>query len=317
MTTNEITSHAGTGGNGKPRVAVLGTGKMGSAIAARLDHAGFELILWNRTRERAESLGIGTVAGTPAAAARDADVVVSNLTGPEAVRSTYLGPVGAVSEGAGALFIEMSTAGPDLLPSLAAAVVAAGGRLVDAPILGAPPVMRAGQTAILVGGDDLDVRRAEPVLSALGTVRHVGPLGSGARLKLVANSMLADIVLAAVELQVAGERAGLQPDDVFWVLERMAPLLTARRSGVVENRHEPSMFALRDLRKDLDLAVGLFEPSEIQTPMTAQARQLVAVAASRYGDSDITAVERPYRQTQPAPAAPTSGVSPAAAAHAG
>jgi 3-hydroxyisobutyrate dehydrogenase-like beta-hydroxyacid dehydrogenase len=287
--------------NHRPRIAILGTGKMGSAIAGRLAESGFELTLWNRTRARAEALGIGTVADTPAAAVRNADVVISNLTGPEAVRSTYLGQDGAVSEGAGKLFIEMSTAGPDLLPPLAADIAAAGGRLVDAPILGAPPLMRAGKAAILVGGDDGDVNLAETVLSALGIVRHVGPLGSGARLKLVANSMLADVVLAAAELQVAGERAGLRPDDVFWVLDRMAPMLEARRNGIVENRHAPTLFALRDLRKDLDLAVGLFARSGTEPPLTVEARHLVAAAATRYGDEDITAVARPYRQVAPNP----------------
>jgi 3-hydroxyisobutyrate dehydrogenase-like beta-hydroxyacid dehydrogenase len=299
MSTTEIEPRPGSGATSTPRIAILGTGKMGSAIVDRLSEAGFDLTLWNRTRERAEALGVGTVADTPAGAVRGVDVVISSLTGPDAVRSTYLGPNGAVSTGAGKLFIEMSTAGPDLLPSLAAEVGAAGGRLVDAPIVGAPPAMRAGQVAILVGGDGADFGLAEPVLSKLGTVRHVGPLGSGARLKLVANSMLADVVLAAAELQVAGERAGLQPDDVFWILERMVPLLAARRSGIVEDSHEPTLFALRDLRKDLDLALGLFESAEIRTPMTAQARELVAAVASRYGDLDITAVERPYRQVEP------------------
>jgi 3-hydroxyisobutyrate dehydrogenase-like beta-hydroxyacid dehydrogenase len=297
MLTKESRRRQGSGANRAPRIAILGTGKMGSAIAGRLAESGFKVTLWNRTRERAEALGFGTVAATPAAAVRRADVVISNLTGPDAVRSTYLGPDGAISEGVGKLFIEMSTAGPDLLPSLAAEVAAAGARLIDAPIMGAPPLMRAGQATILVGGDVIDAGRADRVLSTLGTVRHVGPLGSGARLKLVANSMLADIVLAAAELQVAGERAGLEPDDVFWVLERMAPLLSARHRGFVEDRHEPTLFALRDLRKDLDLAVGLFDPSEVRTPMTAQARQLVAAAANRYADLDITAVELPYRAT--------------------
>jgi 3-hydroxyisobutyrate dehydrogenase-like beta-hydroxyacid dehydrogenase len=299
MITRETRRRTRSRANRTPRIAILGTGKMGSAIAGRLAESGFKLTLWNRTRERAEALRVGTVAATPAAAVRHADVVISNLTGPEAVRSTYHGPDGAISEGAGKLFIEMSTAGPDLLPALAADVATAGGRLIDAPILGAPPLMRAGQAAILVGGDLVDAGRADAVLSTLGTVRHVGPLGSGARLKLVANSMLADIVLAAAELQVAGERAGLEPDDVFWVLERMAPMLSARHRGFVEDHHEPTLFALRDLRKDLDLAVGLFDPSEIRTPMTSQARQLVAAAASRYADLDITAVERPYRQVEP------------------
>lgn len=283
-----------------PRVAILGTGKMGSAIATRLAASGFEVILWNRTRARAESLGLGRVTDTPAGAVRAADVVVSSLTGAAAVLTAYLGPGGALSAGKGKRFVEMSTAGPDLVASLAAQVAAAGGTLVDAPVVGAPPAVRAGEAAILVSGSDEDVAAADPVLRTLGTVRHVGSLGSAARLKLVANSMLADVILAATELQVAGERSGLDPDDVFWMLQRMAPMLAARHDGIVEDRHEPVLFALRDLRKDLDLALPLFERSAVRTPMTARARRLVVVATSRYGDLDITAVERPYRQVEPA-----------------
>jgi 3-hydroxyisobutyrate dehydrogenase-like beta-hydroxyacid dehydrogenase len=314
MSTTQINRRSSSGPKDTLRIAILGTGKMGSAIAGQLTDGGFELSLWNRTRERADALGVGTVHDTPAAAVRGVDLVISSLTGPEAVRSAYLGPDGAVGEGAEKLFIEMSTAGPELLPSLAADVAAHGGRLVDAPILGAPPVLRAGQAAILIGGDDLDVGRATAVLSTLGTVRHVGPLGSGARLKLIANSMLADIVLAAAELQVAGERAGLQQADVFWVLERMAPLLAARRTGIVENRHEPALFALRDLRKDLGLAVGLFAQSGVQSPLTVEAGRLVDAAASTYGDLDISAVVLPYRQLPPTPGAKTRSSSAAAGA---
>ena len=299
MSTAEINPRPSSDAKGTPRIAILGTGKMGSAIAERLAGAGFGLTVWNRTRRRADDLGIGRVADSPAMAVRDADVIISSLTDAEAVLSTYIGSDGAVSEGAGKLFIEMSTAGPGILLVLAGDVAAARGRLVDAPIVGAPPAMRAGQVAILIGGDDVDVGLATPVLSVLGTVRHVGPLGSGARLKLVANSMLADVVLAAAELQVAGERAGLQPDDVFWVLERLAPLLAARRNGIVENHHEPTLFALRDLRKDLDLAVGLFGRSKVDAPLTVEARNLVAAAASKYGDLDITAVARHYRELAP------------------
>ncbi|MEA2653488.1 MAG: 2-hydroxy-3-oxopropionate reductase [Chloroflexota bacterium] len=282
-----------------PRIAILGTGKMGSAIAGRLDEDGFDLILWNRTRARAGALGLGRVAGSPRSAATDADVVISSLTGPEAVRAAYLGPNGALKAGPGKLFIEMSTAGPDLVSVLAADVVAAGGRLIDAPIVGAPTFMRDGNATILVGGDEDDVERGRRILGGMGTVRHVGPLGNGARLKLVANSMLADVILAATELQVAGERSGLDPDDVFWMLQRMAPLLAARHDGIVEDRHVPVLFALRDLRKDLDLSSALFAPAELRTPLTARARQLVVAATKRYGDLDITALERPYRELDP------------------
>jgi 3-hydroxyisobutyrate dehydrogenase/2-hydroxy-3-oxopropionate reductase len=280
----------------RSRVAILGTGKMGSAIAGRLAEAGFELTLWNRTKERALALGIGRVVDSPALATREADIVISSLTGPDAVRAAYLGPAGALGAAEGTLFVEMSTAGADLVAVLADEVAKAGGRLVDAPILGAPPLVRDGKAAILVGGDERDVGLARPILEALGTVRHVGPLGSGARLKLVANSMLADVILSAAELQVAGERSGLDPADVFWVLARMVPVLAARRHGFVEDRHEPTLFALRDLRKDLDLALGLFGQSALQTPLTLQAQELVTAAASQDGELDITAVVRPYRK---------------------
>jgi 3-hydroxyisobutyrate dehydrogenase-like beta-hydroxyacid dehydrogenase len=294
-------------------VAVLGTGKMGSAIATRLSEAGFEIVLWNRTRSRAEALGLGTVADTPAAAARAADIVISSLTGPEAVLAAYLGRNGALTVGEGKRFVEMSTAGPDLVADLAAHLSAARGSLVDAPLLGAPPLVRAGKAAILVGGADEDVTVAGPVLSVLGTVRHVGPLGSAARLKLVANSMLADVILAAAELQVAGEGAGLDPDDVFWVLNRIAPTLESRRAGIIEDRHTPTLFALRDLRKDLDLALALFDRSAAQTPLTRSSSELVSAAASVTPNLDISAVARPYRQTVRSSAGDTGTTSPLAA----
>jgi 3-hydroxyisobutyrate dehydrogenase/2-hydroxy-3-oxopropionate reductase len=276
-------------------IAILGTGKMGSAIAGRLSNAGFQVVLWNRTRSRAEALGFGRVEDTPASAVRNADIAISSLTGPEAVRAAYLGPDGALAAGAGKHFVEMSTAGPGLVAERSVAVAAAGATLVDAPVIGAPPLVRAGEAAILVGGGDEEVAVARRVLDVLGIVRHVGALGSGARLKLVANSMLADVVLAAAELQVAGEDAGLDPDDVFWVLERFVPALEARRSGYLDDRHAP-MFALRDLRKDLGLALDLFGRSSAATPLTRSASELVSAVAAATPELDISAVVQPYRQ---------------------
>jgi 3-hydroxyisobutyrate dehydrogenase-like beta-hydroxyacid dehydrogenase len=287
---------------------------MGSAIATRLSEAGFQVILWNRTRSRAEALGLGTVADTPAAAARDADIVISSLTGPEAVRAAYLGRVGALAAGPGKHFVEMSTAGTDLVSYLAALVTAARGTLIDAPILGAPPLVRAGEAAILVGGADEDVAVASAALTQLGTVRHVGRLASAARLKLVANSMLADVVLAAAELQVAGEAAGLDPDDVFWVLNRFVPALEARQAGYLEDRHTPTMFALRDLRKDLGFALSLFGETGASPPLTRSSVELVAAASASTPDLDISAVVRRYRQAAQSKGADTTTAAPVAGA---
>jgi len=135
----------------------------------------------------------------------------------------------------------------------------------------------------------------------LGTVRHVGSLGSAARLKLVANSMLADVIVAASELQVAGEDVGLDPEDVFWVLNRLIPSLEARRAGLIEGRHTPTLFALRDLRKDVDLAEALFGSSGALTPLMRSASGLVRTAAALSPDLDISAVAIPYRQVRAQP----------------
>jgi 3-hydroxyisobutyrate dehydrogenase-like beta-hydroxyacid dehydrogenase len=277
------------------RVALLGTGKMGSAIAARLIACGYDLTVWNRTRARAEALGLGDIAETPAAASRGADVVISSLTGAEALRATYLGQDGAIAGTNGQLFIDMSTAGPDIEVELAAAIRSTGARFVDAPILGSPAVVGAGQAAVLVGGEAADVERATPVLRAIGEVRPVGPLGSGARLKLVANSMFAAVHLAAAELQVAGEAAGLEPEDVFWATKRIAPALDGRRAGYLEDRHEPALFALRDLAKDLDLATGLFGRAKVDVPVTRLARSIVTDAAAMTGRLDVSSVIRVFR----------------------
>jgi len=279
------------------RIAVLGTGRMGSALVRRLAGAGFELTLWDRTAARATAVGVGRVAATPADAVADAEFVVSSLTGPDALRATFLGPEGALETAHNQLFLEMSTAGPDFEAELAPRVSATGAHLADATIVGAPPIVEHGEATILAGGDAADIERARPILEHLGTVRYVGPSGNGARLKLIANSMLAQIVAGAAELQNAGEAAGLDPRDVFWLLARFAPSLESRRPAYVDNELQPTMFALHDLRKDLDLALGVFHAEDAPAPMTAIARELVSQALGEFSDNDIGAMVRLYRRS--------------------
>jgi 3-hydroxyisobutyrate dehydrogenase-like beta-hydroxyacid dehydrogenase len=278
------------------RIALLGTGKMGSALARRLAGAGFELTLWDRTADHAKAVGVGQVARSPGEAVAGAEVVISSLTGPDAVRAVYLGPGGALENASGQLFLEMSTAGPDVEAELLPRVAATGSHLVDATIVGAPPIVERGEAVILLGGDPAHVERARLILEHLGTVRHVGRPGNGARLKLIANSMLAQVITGAAELQNAGESAGLDPVDVFWLLARFAPTLETRRPAYVDRELQPTMFALHDLRKDLDLALGLFHETDAPAPMTATARELVSQALGEFSDNDIGAFVGLYRR---------------------
>jgi 3-hydroxyisobutyrate dehydrogenase-like beta-hydroxyacid dehydrogenase len=282
------------------RVAIIGTGKMGGAMARRLKSQGHELTLWNRTRERAEALAVGKVASTPAEAAQDAEVVISMLTDADAVRAAYLGEGGAVEAAAGQVFVEMSTAGPDVSKEIAPRLESAGAHYVEAPVLGSVPAVEAGTLVILAAGDQPAIERAVPVLSALGDVRQVGGgLGSAASLKLVANTMIAAVNALAAELVAAGTGAGLSGEDVFWVLARLAPAINTRRSGLLEHRYEPVNFALRDAVKDLRLATELYKKTGATTPLAEATKELYERAAHSAGNLDLSAIATLYER-QPA-----------------
>ena len=279
------------------KVAVLGTGRMGGALARRLQASGFAVTVWDRTREKAERLNVGPVAATPTDAIRGADVVLSSLTDAAAVRSVYLGRDGIVEHAAGQLLVEMSTGGPDVIEEIAQQARVRGVRLLEAPVLGSVPAVESGTLAVLVGGSQAELEQARPVLERLGEVHSVGALGSAARLKLVANSMLGIISAAAAELLAAGTAAGLEGGQVFWALARYAPLLKAREAGFLRDQHQPTMFAVRDLVKDLDLALNLYGRAQASVPLTLKTRALYAEGLPGSSDLDISAiVRRPARR---------------------
>jgi len=279
------------------RIAILGTGKMGGAMARRLKGAGYELTLWNRTRQRAEELGIGKVAATPAEAAKDAEVVISMLTDAQAVRSTYLGEGGAAGTARNQVFVEMSTAGPSVSREVGPLIHGAGAEYIEAPVLGSGGAVEAGTLAILVAGDQDAIERARPVLAALGEVRRVGDLSSAALLKLVANSMVIGLSALAAELQAAGTASGLDKEDVFWAISRNAPGLKVRKAGFVDHRYEPVTFALQDAVKDLRMATNVYKQEGAEIPLTTAVKDLYERAAISVGNLDLSAIASLYEKT--------------------
>src|SRR2546429_4567942 len=284
------------------KVAILGTGKMGGAMARRLHQQGFDLRLWNRTRKRAEQLGIGEIFDTPAEASRAADVVISMLTDPPAVRQAYRGPDGAPEAEGPRIYVDSSTVDPKTHQALARVVEQRGSSFIEAPVVGSIPAVEAGKLLIMVGGERATFERLRAVLQALGDARYIGPLGSAARLKLVANSMLGIISAAAGELYNAGLRAGLDRERVWEVLTRLAPYLDARRAGYLEGRYDPVMFRLADMVKDLQLALGVYQEVGIDTPLSQTTPELYERAAHPHGESELVALAELV--PQPAAAGP-------------
>jgi 3-hydroxyisobutyrate dehydrogenase-like beta-hydroxyacid dehydrogenase len=278
------------------KVAILGTGKMGAAMARRFDQQGYEVRLWNRTRSRAEQLGIGEVFNTPAQAVDGAELAISMLTDSAAVRQAYLGENGAAHATGAPMYVDSSTVDPATHQEIAQALAQRGSSFLEAPVVGSVPAVESGKLLILVGGDEITLERVRSVLEVLGEVRYVGPLGSGARLKLVANSMLGITSAAAGELLNAGLRAGLDRQRVWQILTRFVPYLDARRAGYLEGRYEPVMFRVADLLKDLGLARELYHQAGIDTPLTETTRGLFQRAATEHREQDIAAIAELWRE---------------------
>jgi 3-hydroxyisobutyrate dehydrogenase-like beta-hydroxyacid dehydrogenase len=279
------------------RIAVLGSGKMGGAIARRLKQVGLEVVVWDRTKSKAEALGLGPVADTPAEAARGADVVISMVTGPQAIHDVYFGPSGVFQASSKKTIVDMSTTGPGTAQELGRAAEINDSKLIEAPVIGSVPAVNSGSLFIMAGAarvEDLDAVR--PILERLGEVHYVGDPASAAALKLIANSYLGIVSTGAAELMAAGTAHGLDPEQVFNVLARLWPGLRLREAGYLEHVHEPTMFAERDLLKDLDLALTFYRSAQAsRVPLTSLTREIVAGVAADAPDLDISAIVNAYQ----------------------
>ncbi|MEU6671436.1 NAD(P)-dependent oxidoreductase [Streptomyces sp. NPDC046727] len=183
------------------KIAFLGLGHMGALMARRLLAVGHPLTVWNRTAAKAGPLvAEGAVsAATAAEAVRDADLLITMLSGPDALDAVAAEVVPALRPGT--RWVEMSTVGPDAVHRLAARL-GDGVTLVDAPVMGSTDRAAEGTLGILAGGD---VSGVAHVLRHLGAVTRSGPTGSGAALKLVANTaVLGGVGVAAEALRLAG-----------------------------------------------------------------------------------------------------------------
>lgn len=285
------------------QVAILGLGVMGSGMAKNLLKAGFALRIWNRTRAKAEPFAAqgAYIADSPADAARGSDAVISMLADDEASRDVWLRAGGALKAAGGeAVLIESSTVTPEWIAELGAAADARGIALLDAPVTGSRSQAEGGALNFIVGGDGSVLDRVRPVLKAMGqNVLHVGPLGSGARLKLI-NNFLCGVQAASLAEGLAWiERSGLNREQSLEFLKTGAPgspLLGALSSRMVEAKYEVN-FLLPLMEKDLRYALqdAAKNGVELRTGAAADARFEDAVRDG-FTDKDMSAVIEPLRR---------------------
>lgn len=302
--------------SGPLRVAVVGLGRMGSAMAGRLAGAGHIVVAYNRTTAKAEEVarrhGAG-IARTPREAAAAADVVVVSLADDAALRAAYLGADGLVAGlHSGSVVADTSTVDPATVRELGAAVAGAGSALVDTPVSGNASVVESGQLLVMAGGEETALARARPALDAFARrVLLVGPLGAGATMKLAVNSVVHALNASLAEALVLAERAGVERSLAYEVFASSAiagPFVLYKRAAFEHPDETPVAFTLDLVAKDLDLATALAERIGARMPALAATRHTVAEAlAAGLGAADMSAVAVLLRQKTSSP--PSSSIT--------
>ena len=287
----------------KPTVGLIGLGLMGKPMGKNLLKAGFPLVVWNRTREKADELVQqgAKFAASPTDAAAAADVLITIVSDPAALEQVLWGDKGS-STGAlaglrrGSVLIDSSTVSPDLAKRVAAACAERGVDFLDAPLTGGTWGAEKGELVFMIGGKREVLDRVEPVLSAVGKkFLLMGENGAGQTVKIATNAILALEVQALAEAIALVTSTGVEADRLMEVMQLSmgrAPLLDVKAPLILKGEFAPS-FPLRLMLKDLGLAVELADEKHLKLPATQAAHETYsAVKAAVKEDVDYAAVAK-------------------------
>ena len=281
------------------RIGFVGLGIMGSRMAANLRRAGYELTVYNRTRERAESWAAehgGTVVATPAEVGEASDVVITMVVDGAQVQEVLLGEQG-VGQGAPAetLCVDMSTIAPGDSRRIAAALSERGIAFVDAPVTGSSPKAQDGTLTIMAGGAAKDFERARPLFEAMGElIVHVGEqVGQGEMVKLINNAVAAANAHTLAQALVVGRGTGVDLDALIEVMGAGSggSAMLALKAGPMREHDYSTLFKLEHMLKDVRLCLEEGQAAGVPFPAAAAVREALTAGMGRgLGDDDFAAV---------------------------
>jgi 3-hydroxyisobutyrate dehydrogenase-like beta-hydroxyacid dehydrogenase len=279
-------------------IAVLGTGRMGSALATRLLRGGHRVTVWNRTKGKAGQAVAegGREAQSVADAVRDVDVVVTMLSNDDAVRAVAFGDLGS-SIGDQTIYVNCSTVSPALTTTLAAAFPA---RFVAMPVLGSPDAVLAGQAVYLAGGDSSVVDRLNPALCSLSaTIHRYDTASLASTAKLATNLLLLSEITALAESFAVGRCGGLSDDQLRELLSScslVAPGIRNRFEAILTGPQDGWWTTVLGA-KDAGIAINVARGCNIELPEAEVVKRLYdEAAASGLGHADVAAVTELYRR---------------------
>ena len=284
------------------KVAWIGLGVMGYPMARHLKMRGHhDVVVFNRTRKRAEAWVAefgGTAARTPAAAARDADFIFTCVGNDDDLRKVTLGSDGAFSAlKQGAVAIDNTTASAEIARELHAAAKERHAGFLDAPVSGGQSGAEGGTLTIMVGGNEVDFRKAEPVIRAYArAITLIGPPGSGQLTKMVNQVCIGGLIQGLAEALHFAKRAGLDIEKVIDTISK-----GAAQSWQMENRWKTMVegkfdfgFAVDLVRKDFALVFDEARRNGAELPVTALVDQFYAevqaMGGNRWDTSSLIAL---------------------------
>jgi 3-hydroxyisobutyrate dehydrogenase len=292
------------------RIGVAGLGRMGTAIAERLKETGHDLVVWNRSAEKAKPLAEAgaEVARSPAELASRAEAILTILTDANAIETVYRGPSGILSaELGGKLVIEMSTVQPETETKLAGEVRAKGAAFVECPVGGTVGPARAGKLIGLAGGEEADVARARPILEQLcRRLEHVGPVGAGASMKLAINLPLIVFYQAMGEAYALTKHLG---KDTAWMMDLFADtsggpnILKVRGPAIAKalagQDPGPPAFDVDSIRKDLRTMLAEAKAQGFDLPLVSRTLSVFDEASEKgWGKRDGSSLPAYWTQRQ-------------------
>lgn len=272
---------------------------MGTAMTGRLRSGGADVIVYNRTRERAEKAASQTgadVADTAREAASSAGTVIVSLADDRAVDEAYTGNEGIIAGlNPGTVVADTSTIDPETARRIAHLVEEAGAGHLDSPVSGSVSVVERGELTIMAGGRGDDLDAARPILDVLATrIFHMGDHGTGAAMKLAVNAVVGALNLAVAEALVLAEKAGIERSTAYEVFASSvvaAPYVLYKRDAFEQPEETPVAFSLNLVAKDLDLILELARRVGASMEQAAANREAVRRAlAAGFGDADISAI---------------------------
>ncbi len=279
------------------KIAFLGMGIMGRAMAENLLTAGHELVVWNRTLKRCHPLQeMGAViAATPAAAVIAADITIAMLADPEAALDVVFSDDGVLEAiGSGKSYIDMSTVDPETAAAIGCEIEAVGGRFLEAPVSGSKKPAEDGTLVILAAGDQSLYDEAVPLFDILGKKHlYLGEVGQGAAMKLLVNMTMGGMMTLLCEALALGKRCDLLSEDILEVFATGAianPMFAMKGPAIAADEH-PVNFPLKHMQKDLRLAIAMGDEKRQPMQSVATANELFKQAlAAGCGELDFSAV---------------------------